>query len=149
MYIDNNLILSDAQSVTTTATSTYYIDMLSTGFGHNDELYAQFLVDTAFTITSGASITVALMVANETTFSSTSVVAMKTILWNSTTASADYMLANMKIGPDIYKPGSISGTNSPFRYLYATYTPVGGVVASGKFNARLVKDIDMGLDTNR
>jgi len=145
MYIDSNLIFSDAQSITTTGSSTYYVDMLSTGFGHNDELYIQFLVDTAFTITSGASITMALMMANETTFASNAVVATKNLLWDSTTATAGYVLWTAHIGPDIYKPGSISGTDSPFRYLYVQYT-LADKVAAGKIDARMVKDIDMTMD---
>ena len=142
MYIDSNLILSTAQAITVAATSTYYIDMLSTGFGHNDELYAQFYVDTSFTITSGASITLTIMLGNETTFASTSVAVMKTVLWNSTTASSGYLLATMHIGPDVYKQDG----DNPFRYLYATYALPGGAVSAGKIDARLVKDIDMTMD---
>lgn len=146
MYIDNNLILSDAQSITATATSTYYVDMLSTGFGHNDELYAQFLVDSTFTTTAGASITLGIVIANETTLASQSNVVSKSVLWTTATAASGAVLATLKIGPDVYKPGSISGVDAPFRYLFAVYTLAGGVVSGGKIDCRLVKDIDMTMD---
>ena len=144
--LDYNLILSDAQSVTTGATSTYYVDMLSTGFGHNDELYAQFLINTAFTITSGASITCAIMIANETSLASKAVAVSKIVMWDSTNASANYPIATLKIGPDVFKRGSITGVDAPFRYLFAEYTLAGGAVAAGKIDCRLLKDINLTMD---
>ena len=147
MFLDYQAILDDAASITAAGnpTSTYYIDMLSTGFGHNDECYAQFLIDTSFTITAGASITCAIWVANETTFSSASLVASKIVKWDSTTASAKYVLATLHIGPDVYKQNWSSTTDSPYRYLYAIYT-LTTAVSAGKIDCRLVKDIDMTMD---
>jgi hypothetical protein len=142
-YIDYNLILSDAQSLAAiTATSTYSVDMQAAGFGHNDELYVQFLVNTAFTITAGASITMALWVSNETTLSSLSLAATKIVKWDSTNASAGAVLATMHIGPDILKYDSGGGS---YRYLYAIYT-LSSTVSVGKIDAYLLKDIDMTMD---
>lgn len=146
MLIDNNLYLSDAQAVTTTGTSTYYIDMLSTGFGHNDELYAQFLINTAMVVTAASSITMAIWVANETTFASQTLVASRLILWSTVTTltgtvGAGVVLATMHIGPDIYKQ---DGT-TPYRYLYARYT-LDDLISGGKIDSYLVKDIDMTMD---
>lgn len=156
MYIDSLTILSDAQSLAAAAqaTSTYYIDLLATSYAHNDDLYAQFLIDTAFTVTAAASLTMAIVISNETTFSSTSTVVSRSINWDSfttssatTTAAAGQVLATLKLPPEVYKldGGVANGTLSGYRYLYATYT--GSVASSGgKIDCRLVKDIDMTMD---
>ena len=153
MIIDYQLVLSDAQTATTVAatTSTYYIDMLSAGFSHNDELYAQFLVDTAFTVTAASSITMSIIISSETTFSSQSLVCSRVInVDNFTTTAATNtiaagkVLATLKLGPDLFKQDPGAGTAS-YRYLFATFA--GSVtMASGKFDCRLVKDIDMTMD---
>lgn len=146
MLIDNNLYLSDAQTITATGTSTYYIDMLSTGFGHNDELYAQFLVNTAFVVTAASSITMAIWIANETTYASASLVSSRIVKWSDVTtltgtAGAGVVLATLHLGPNVYKQ---DGT-TPFRYLYAIYT-LSDAVSGGKIDGYLIKDIDLTMD---
>lgn len=148
MYIDNLNVLSADQALAAVvaggATSTYYVDMLAAGFGHNDEVYAQFLATSAYTATAGASLTVSIVIANETTFASRSVVVAKPI-YLAATGDANTVLATLKLGPDLFKQGSISGTDAPFRYLFATYT-LTNAVASLTVDCNLVKDIDMTMD---
>ena len=151
MIIDNLLILSDAQTAVTVAatTSTYYIDMLAAGFSHNDELYAQFLVDTAFSVTAAASMTMAIVISSETTFASQSIVASRTLNVDSiksaaTTIAAGTVLATLKLGPNLFKQDPGAGTAS-YRYLFATLSST-VLMADGKFDCRLVKDIDMTMD---
>lgn len=151
MYIDSNLILSDQQTVLTTATSTYYVDMLSAGFGHNDELYAQFIVDgTNLGVTTTASLTLAIWVANETSLASQSLVIERKLLMSevpgisSTTIATGNVLATMHIGPDVFKLDAGSGDVKPYKYIYARYTC--SVAMTGAFSCLLLKDIDMTMD---
>lgn len=70
-YIDQNLVLSDAQAVTTTAVSTKSIDTITAlrNIGSGEQIEVLVAVGTAFTAAGAATMTVALQdSADNTTF---------------------------------------------------------------------------------
>ena len=70
-YIDQNLVLSDAQAVTTTAVSTKSIDTITAlrNIGSGEQIEVLVAVGTAFTAGGAATMTVALQdSADNTTF---------------------------------------------------------------------------------
>ena len=144
MYLDDFLYLSNAQALTMVATtnvsSTYYIDMLSTGYGHNDALYVQFLTNTAFSVTAAASITFFLQIAADTSFATVStIVEQRQIMQQmATTAQVIY---TQKLPMTIFKrdPAGVG-----YRYMRAQYQCTTG--ASGNLDVLLLKDVDMTLD---
>ena len=144
MYIDDLLYLSNAQALTlvatTSASSTYYIDMLSTGYGHNDELYVQFLSSTAFSVTAAGSITLFLQIAADSSFATAAyVVEQKQIYAN--LATAGVVIYTQKLPMTIFKKDA-AGVG--YRYLRALYQATTG--ASGNIDCILLKDVDMTLD---
>ena len=144
MYLDDLLYLSNAQALTlvatTTASSTYYIDMLSTGYGHNDELYVQFLTNTAFSVTAAASITFFLQIAADTAFATAAyaVEQRQTMQQMATTGQVVYCA---KLPMTIFKcdPAGIG-----YRYLRVLYQATTG--ATGNIDCILLKDVDMTID---
>lgn len=144
MYIDSNIMLMDAQSLTlvatTSASSTYYIDMLSTGFGHNDELYVQFLTDAAWTVTASASVTFILEFAADSSFATASEIVTQRQLQQSM-ATGSLVIYTRKLPADIYKkdPAGVA-----YRYLRAKVQSTVG--SNGTLSCLLVKDIDMTMD---
>ena len=70
-YIDQNLVLSDAQAVTTTAVSTKSIDTITAlrNIGSGNQIEVLVAVGTAFTAAGAATMTIALQdSADNTTF---------------------------------------------------------------------------------
>ena len=72
MYIDYQAYLSTRQDLTAaapaTATSTYILDTIQSGWGANDEIYARFQVGTAFAGSAASSMTIAIQIAQDTGF---------------------------------------------------------------------------------
>jgi len=144
MYIDSNLYLSNAQAITTVATtsvsSTYYIDMLSTGYGHNDELYIVWLTNTAFSVTANASITLFLQIAADAAFATASyLIEQKQIMQQmATTAQIIY---STKLPMTIFKkdPAGVG-----YRYMRALYQTTSG--STGNLDCFLAKDLGMTMD---
>lgn len=126
MIIDKLLVLNDAQAVTTTAASDNYIDTLAAGDAY-EALFAEFLIDTAFTGNS-ATIQFELQCDDNTSFSSPTTLFLTGAIAD-TVLVAGYRVAQVRI---------------PFgceRYIRAKYT-VAGTAVAGKIDCRLVKDVD-------
>lgn len=138
MYIDNDLVLSDAQDLTGaagSASSTYYIDQLAAADAMGDGCWVQFLVDTLFSGTTGQSVTFALQTDTSSGFAT----AITTVV------SAQVIVASLVAG---YVPLCVKLPVNPSgmkRYIRAYYTSTGGL-AAGKIDCRIVKDIDKSLD---
>ena len=139
MIIDKNLVLSDAQTITVTTNSTNIVDTIAAGFAFNDEVWAQFLVDTLFAAgTAGTTLVLALQMAQDTAFATVSTILSKTL---SAAAVATWGAAgkcyNFKLPTDV--------ATLDYRYLRALYT-VTNAFSAGKIDCRLVKDIDITMD---
>jgi len=144
MYLDDLLYLSNAQAITTVATtsvsSTYYIDMLSTGYGHNDSCYIVFLTNTAFSVTAAASITFFLQIAADTLFA-TAAYAIEQRQLIAQMATAAQIVFSTKLPMTVFKkdPAGVG-----YRYLRALYQTTSG--CTGNLDVFLAKDLGMTLD---
>jgi hypothetical protein len=144
MYIDDLLYLSNAQALTlvatTSASSTYYIDMLSTGYGHNDEVYVKFLTNTAFSVTAGASVTLYIQIAADSSFA-TAAYAIEQRQGSGNMATAGTVIYITKLPMTIFKKDA-AGVG--YRYMRAHVQSTSG--ATGNLDIFLVKDSDMTID---
>jgi hypothetical protein len=138
MFMDADLLFSDAQAVTATAASTNYYDtgpLYSGNTGRNlgvSELYFSISVDVAMTDAgSDSTITVSLETDDNTSFSSIATVATLVVIPALTAAGTKYFV-RVPIG-----------TTAPFeRYLQIKYTTTNGNLTTGSFTAALVKNVD-------
>lgn len=139
MFLDNDLLFSDAQAVTATAASTNYFDTgpLFTGntgrdLGVSSELYIAITVDVAMTDSgSDSTIAVTLETDDNTSFSSVATVASLLTIPALTPAGTKYFV-KMPIA-----------TTVPYeRYLQIKYTAANGNLTTGSFTAAIVKNID-------
>jgi hypothetical protein len=129
MYIDDYLILSDAQALTVSTNSTNVVDTLAAGHGHNDMVWAKFQIDTLVAGTAGSTVQMAIQSS-----------AAGSVFVENCVISVN--IADMIVGAAwaIKLPLGIA------RYIRAYYTVVGGVNSAGKIDCRLVKDIDQTMD---
>lgn len=149
MFMDADLLFSDAQAVTATAASTNYIDTgplgyvgatsstnppLNTGrnLGISSELYISISVDVAMTDSgSDSTITVSLETDDNSSFSSIATVATLVVIPALTAAGTKYFV-KMPIA-----------TTVPYeRYLQIKYTTTNGNLTTGSFTTAIVKNID-------
>ena len=137
MYIDDFLVLSDAQAITLTTDSTNYIDTLAAGWAENDEVYAKFQVDTLFAGTAGTTIQLAIQIAQDVAFATLITVATYNLALASATAGAVPFIVKL--------PSNLVTTG--YRYIRAYYTvTTSGSLTAGKIDCRLVKDVDVLLN---
>jgi hypothetical protein len=129
MIIDNSLILSSAQAVTTTAVSSSVIDQGAATDAY-DGIWCQFLINTAFTSNS-ATIQFELQTAIDAAFTSPITLAI-------TGAIADTVLVAG------YKPLQVHIPIGAKRFFRANYT-VSGTAVAGKVDCRIVEDVDVNL----
>lgn len=137
MLIDNYLVLSDAQAITTGSTSTYYIDMVAAGTAAGEDLFAQFLVNTAFAGTTTGTFNLILQIAQDTSFATMLEVARR-LVGPGVTDLAAGSVHNIQL--------PVSMMTSGYRYLRANYTCTTQSFSAGKIDARLVKDVDITMD---
>lgn len=132
MITDNNLRVSTAQAVTTTAVSTDKIDLLQAReIGEGADLFFVFTVGTAFA--GGTSITFQIVTDNNDALSSPTVIAATAaIVTASLTAAAQFVVP---IPPQVASLGE--------RYLGAQYT-VSGTYSAGTVTADVVHNIQDG-----
>lgn len=141
MYIDSQLLFSDAQAVTSTAISSNVIDLNPDGYGLasnvqdigiGEEVY--LVVQTAVTITdSGSDATLAVTLESDTVvgLNSANVVHISTgTLAFATYATAGTVIFAGKLPVADYK-----------RYLGVRYTVASGPFTAGAITAFLTKDI--------
>lgn len=137
MYIDKNLMFSDAQSMvdvtaTTRTPSTYSVDLGAAGDA-DKELFCVIRIDTAFAATGGAmNVTFTLETHTADDFA-----AAKTVLWSSGAIAKATLVAGYEIKFRVQRGMK--------RYLAVTATPDTNTVTAGKFDAFLVQ----GIDTNK
>lgn len=137
MILDDTLVLSDAQAVTSTARSTNIIDLGATGtaFGHAAALGRDIGKGTTIPITVNVveafntltSITVAVEVDDDPAFGSPKIVAVGPAI----------PLAQLTLGRQITFPAEIpEGTDE--RFLGLRYTVAGTPATLGKITAAIV-----------
>jgi hypothetical protein len=139
MFMDADLVFSDAQAVTATAASTSYYDtgpLYSGNTGRNlgvsNEIYISTTVDVAMTDSgSDSTITVTLETDDNTSFSSAA-----------TVATLFTIPAVTPAGSKFFARVPIAGTVPFERYLQIKYTATGGNLTTGSFTTAIVKNID-------
>lgn len=139
MFMDADLLFSDAQAVTATAASTNYYDTgplfsgnLGRNIGVSSEIYFSTTVDVAMTDSgSDSTITVTVETDDNTSFSSASTVATLYVI-PAVTAAGTKFFAKVPIGGGV-----------PFeRYIQIKYTAANGNLTTGSFTTAIVKNID-------
>ncbi len=132
MFIDAQLLFSDAQAVTAAAGSTNTVDLgVASDIGTGEDLYLVSVCDVA--MTDGAGNTYPLVVALEgdstTTFTPDGTQDMFT--FPAASAAGTTKIAKLS-------PGS-----APLQYQYirVKYTPTGGNLTGGSFTTFITKDI--------
>lgn len=132
MILDAALVLSDQQAITTTAASTNYVDTLAAG-DPGQPLYLYVQVDTSFTATGSATLTIDLETAAANTFSGATILYSSGAVGKATlvaTAGSEYEL-------------KIPIPRGALRYLRLNYTVASGPMTAGKLTAAIVKDVDL------
>ena len=132
MYIDASLVMADAQTITTGA-STSYIDTLAAGEA-NVAPWVDFLVDTAMSAAGTTTVTFQLQSSNATTFiDPLDVTLLATSAIPSATLVAGYRILRQRLplGARRYIRG------------YMVVNTTGGAISAGKVDMRLVKDEDI------
>lgn len=147
MFIDYDLRLSNAQALTASTQSSYYIDSIQSGWAANDELYARFQVSTAFTGSATGSVTFAIQIAQDTAFASVlTVVSVVKIVSQLTLGTIPLvvklpvaMMTKQMQGDTLYSPNDV-----PYRYVKAYYTL--GSNAAGSVTCNLVMSTPTTID---
>jgi predicted RecA/RadA family phage recombinase len=135
MILDYQNVLSDAQAITATTTSTYYIDTLAAGDAVLPGAMIEYKVDTTLAGNTGT------MTATLDTATSSDISTGKVTLLTLTSAAA--IGAKGTVAKDsirvVIPPGCL-------RYLFMTYTVGSGPYTSGKVDARIVLQGDKTMD---
>lgn len=138
MMLDKELMLSDAQAVTTaTATpSTSYIDLLADGnLGVGEELFVHGRVHTTVEASGGAAnVTFALQVDADVNFGSATTI-LTTAAIAKATLTAGYVFWRQPLPPN--------PLGEKARYLRALITPDTNDLTAGKFDIGITRNVDL------
>lgn len=124
---DKECILSDAQAITATANSTNTYDFHGADLGRGEEMQARFLVTEAFTATGAGTLTVSVVVDDNTAFTSGTTIA----------TGIARSLAQLTAGTFFYLtiPPYQLANPAAERYMRFTYTVGTGPMTAGKITA--------------
>ncbi len=125
MLIDNTLILSDKQTVTSTGPSSQVIDQQAAGSAHT---HAGFMVRVDEDFAGSTSVKISLQTADVSTFAS-----VKEVF------SATFAVADLKAGNAVIKAVLPAGL---LRYIRGYYT-VTGTGTAGKLSLFVTDTVDM------
>ena len=131
MYLDAQLLFSDAQAVTAAAGSDNTIDLTAVrDIGTGEPLYIVVVVDVAFTDgSSDSTLTVALEGDSTTTFTPDA------------TRDLFTFAALSAAGTVRYSPLVPGGAPEQYRYIRLKYTPANGNLTTGSLTAFITRDI--------
>lgn len=132
MFLDAQLLFSDAQAITAAAGSTNTVDLSAVrDIGTGQDLYVQVSVDVAFT-DSGSNSTLTVAIEGDSTTSFTPDGTQDLFTIPALAAAGDKFYAKLS-------PGS-----APLQYQYVRlkFTPNNGDLTTGSVTASLVLDID-------
>jgi hypothetical protein len=130
MILDKNLLVSNAQAVTSSGASTDYIDFGAIGEAFGNELYLVVQVDTTATASGSATVNFQLESDSDSGFATAKVVNFD---------SGAIGKASLVAGAEIVKVKLPIGIK---RYARLYYTVATGPLTAGKFNAFLVNAVD-------
>lgn len=131
MYVDSQLLFSDAQAITAAAASTNSIDLGAVrDIGTGEPLYVVCSVDVAFTDT-GSDSTLAVTIEGDSTTTFTPDGSDALFTFSALSAVGTTKIARLS-------PGMASN----FRYIQLRYTPGGGNLTTGSVTAFLTTNID-------
>jgi len=129
MYVDSQLLFSDAQAVTATAASTNTIDFGAVrDMGVGEQLYVVALVDVAFT-DSGSDSTLAVALETDSTTSITPDATRTLFTFSALSAAGTVKIA--ALGPD----------DINLQYAQLKYTPANGNLTTGSITAFITHNI--------
>lgn len=131
MYVDSQLLLSDAQAVTASADSTNIIDLgIARDIGTGEDLYLVTVCDVAMTDASSDS-TVTVTLQGDSTSTITPDATQALFTFPATSAAGTVKYAKLD-------PGS-----APLQYQYINvkYTVANGNLTTGSFTTLLTTDI--------
>ncbi len=135
MIIDKNLVMSDAQAITSSVASSY-IDTLAAGDAVAPGARLKVQVNTPFTTDDDATLTVSLQTADNSSFNNaTTLCASATLAVTSIDAAGDNVI-------DIQIPFGVE------RYLQTYYAVGTGTFTAGKIDSRIVVDTAKTMDKN-
>lgn len=118
-FVDNELVLSDAQAITVTVSSTNYVKLPNTTVGSGQPLYLHLRIETAFASTS-ATIAAALYDGATASFAATEIGLAATAVSSLQTVGTEWVWA---LPPDTKQ------------YVEVKYTVASASAATGKFDA--------------
>lgn len=131
MFLDAQLLFSDAQAVTSAAGSTNTIDLGAVrDIGTGEPLYVMVSVDTTMADT-GSNSTLTVTLEGDSTTSFTPDGTQDLFVIPAVTAAGSVFYARLD-------PGAAPLN---YRYIRLLYTPNNGDLSAGAFTAALVKDI--------
>lgn len=132
MIIDNNLRVSNAQTVTSTAVSTDSIDLSQArDIGEGQDLFMHFTVTEAVTAAGAATVEFQVIGSANSNLSSGVVIGSSGPIGKASLIVGARVA--VRINPQI-------GSNA-YRYLGANYSVATGPLTAGKFTADVVYDI--------
>ena len=125
MYIDKQLLMSDAQAVTSSAASTNVIDLgahLGMDPGVTEDLWLQVRVDTTATASGSATVTFTVETDDDEAFGSATTVYSSAAIGKATLVAGYYPVRiRLPLGME--------------RYVRVYYTVATGPLTAGKFDA--------------
>lgn len=130
MYVDAQLLFSDAQAVTATAASTNYVDFGAVrNMGVGEDLYVVVLCDVAMT-DSGSDSTLAVAIEGDSSTTFTPDYTRTLFTFSAVSAAGTVKIA--KLSPD----------DVALRYLQLKFTPANGDLSTGSFTGFITNNID-------
>lgn len=132
MYIDNELVLSDAQAVTATAISANVIDLGdSKDLAVGERLYLVIKCDETATAAGAATVVFSLISDSVVGLASSPTTHFATAAIGKADLTLNAVVAKVALPLGVYE-----------RYLGLSYTVATGPLTAGKFSAFIVKDLD-------
>jgi hypothetical protein len=133
MILDAQAVPSDAQAITVTANSTNVYDLMAArDLGPGADVWLTLIVNTAFTASGSATLTIALVAADDAALSTNATTLWTTAAIGKATLVAGYKLA-VEVPPNpVYPKGQ--------RYLGIVYTVATGPMTAGKITAAFTNE---------
>lgn len=131
MYVDAQLLFSDAQAITSAAASTNYIDLNEIrDIGTGEDLYVVCVVDTAFT-DSGSNSTLVVSLEGDSTTTISPDATQDLFTFPALSAAGTVKYAKLDPGSEPLQ----------LQYIQLKYTPADGDLTTGAVTAFITKDI--------
>lgn len=133
MLLDAQAVLSDAQAITATANSTNVYDLMAArDLGPGEDVWLTLIVGTSFTASGSATLTIALVAADDAALSTNA-----TTLWTTAAIGKATLVAGYKRAVEV-PPNPTYPLGQ--RYLGLIYTVATGPMTAGKITAALTNE---------